>query len=177
MWVVAHELQCDRRNTLIMPLHRPTPFPANSGATGIRNELEQSGSDRVEVISEWRDGTTSRMADLTGEVAGQKVIPLIGHEGQAALFEPGVSELLASSPGTPGFLFIGDDGDSLWFWPDGEPVAFRFEPEAAGRLRGMLVVSVSRLLSQGALVFCYEERDLASGDPVFHFPELSLRAA
>jgi hypothetical protein len=177
MWVVAHELECDWRNTLVMPLHRPTLFPAKAGATGTSNELEQAGSDRVEVISEWCDGTTLSTADLTGELAGKKVIPLIGHDGQAALFEQGVSELLASSPGTPGFLFIGDDGDSLWFWPDGEPVAFRFDPEAAEKLRGMLIVSVSRLLSQGALVFCHEERDLASGDPVFHFPELGLRAA
>lgn len=171
MWAGAHELNHPRGNTLVMSSHRSTP--ESSAGPGLNTARAVDGV----VVSEWRDAVTLAEADLSGEIAGQKVVPLVDGSEQCAVFEPVVKELLRSYRGTPGFLLNGDDGDSLWFWPEGEPVAFRFEQESSNRLRRMLAESVSRLVSQGALVFCYQERESKSGDPIFHFPELGLRAA
>lgn len=156
---------------------RNTPGRVTSGAGTSANTAADRESESAGIVSEWRDAATFIEADLSGELAGQKVVPFIGQPEHAVAFDLAIRELTGSCPGTPGFLFYGDDGDSLWFWPEGEPVAFRFELEAESRLRSALVESVDRLVSQGALVFCYEEREPASGDPVFHFPELGLRAA
>lgn len=165
MWAGAHEIEHHRRNTLVM------------SSRHTRTESTTAADVSSSFVSEWRDAATLMAADLSGEVAGQRIVPLIGHSEQSVVVDASIERQLGSLSGTPGFLFNGDDGDSLWFWPEDGPVAFRFEPGATNRLRSVLAESVSRLVSQGALVFCYEERDSVHGDPVFHFPELELRAA
>lgn len=169
MWAGAHEMRRRRHNTVGMSLQLPASShtgntaPASSGVT----------------VSQWFDASTNMEADLSREVAGKKVVSFAsqGLDG-AVMYEPGIDGPAGPVAGrTPGFLFTGDDGDSLWFWPEGETVAFRFEPGSADALRGALSEHVHRLVCQGALVFCYEERLSDNGDPVFRFPELGLRSA
>lgn len=139
-------------------------------------DTDDSQESRYSVVSEWYDAGTMGIADLTDELAGQRVIAFAGDD-YAESYSPAVGLAYGADTGVTGFLFNGDDGDSLWFWPESEDIAFRFAPETGNLLRRELSENISRLLSQGALVFC-QKVDLAeSGDTVFEFPVLQQKAA
>ncbi len=169
MWVGAHERSVARRNTEFMDYRNSQSVPL---FTADHYEIE-----RATVISEWADAYGTLQVDLSAEITGRKVVLLTGEEFSAVIYEPGIVPTSGSLADTPGFLFVGDDGDSLWFWPESESVAFRFEQSAGDGLRRDLDRSVDWLVSQGALVFCYQTRAAEADEPVFWFPELQSLAA
>lgn len=138
---------------------------------GFRREAAAS------VVVDWRDAGDHAPADLSGELAGQMVVPFDGVPGGVIPFSPDVADLTSYFAGQAGFLFFGDDGDSLWFWPVDSQLSFRLDKAAERSLRQALSEPVDSLLSQGALVFCYCEPGGVDGETVFHFPHLGVNAA
>ncbi len=169
MWACAHEQALAERKTVRMTSRHSGPDASGSDHT------EDSRDIRYSVVSDWYDADRMGAADVSGELAGQRVVALPDSPGEVIAYSPGLP--IARSAGTPGFLFTGDDGDSLWFWPESEEIAFRFEPESGRRLRRSLSEAVNRLVSQGALVFCTRVEANGASEAEFEFPILEERAA
>ncbi len=130
---------------------------------------------RYSVVADWYDAVLMDVADLSGEIAGRRVVAFADDAQQVIDYAPG--DMQASLPGTAGFLFSGDDGDSLWFWPESEEIAFRFEPETGRVLRQSLSEGISRLVNQGALVFCHKVESATQGELPIKFPDFKQNAA
>ncbi len=128
---------------------------------------EDADAYRYSVVPDWYDAEAMRAADVSGEIVGQRVVAYAGGVDSSPAARAGS---VSTDNGVPGFLFCGDDGDSLWFWPESDEMAFRFEPETAGSLRKELGEEVSRLVSQGALVFCYKTETSGQADELLVFP-------
>ena len=172
MRVFAHERILRKRKTVLM---ESRDFNIDASRSRWIVFDEDAEAYRYSVVPDWYDAEAMNMADVSGEVIGQRVIAYAGQAGNS------VGSPVGSSPdsgnGLPGFLFCGDDGDSLWFWPESEDMAFRFESETAGRLRSELSEEVSRLVNQGALVFCYKNDVSGESSGLLVFPGLDEQAA
>lgn len=125
------------------------------------------------VVPQWYDGVHMRPADLSQGIAGRKVIAL---GGEVFDYKASLSGGLLSRNRVPGFLFCGDDGDSLRFWSQPEGPVFQFEPSASVLLWRTLGTPIANLVSQGAAVFCYRTGE--TGHQVtLEFPERDQLAA
>ncbi len=174
MWAGAHETVRRKSKTLVMNSRSiDYGIKAYRIDPGARNQK----IGHVSIIPDWCDAELMSVADLTCELAGQMVVPAAGEDDQTVFYSPAITQNRLASSGDPGFLFNGDDGDSLWFWPESEPVAFRLEHEKGNGLRMQLSETVDRLVNQGALVFCYRVRSDGTGDQMFEFPEFVDEAA
>lgn len=166
----AHEHGDRGRKTVLMNdrAHRP------------KFEAEEA---RYSVVADWFDGCRMEPADLSDEIVGRRVIAGYGDAPGGRLPGPWRTrmqpELMPASGRrpSPGVLFLGDDGDSLWFWPDEAEIAFRFDPSTVDRVRRSLDENVSRLVSQGALVSCRWIEDASDGGAVLEFPAAVADAA
>jgi hypothetical protein len=143
----------------------PAAAPGDPGATPFPSDTD------------WLEAETMSMASAPALLAGRKVVPMAESMDGAVPFDAEIALLTSGYPGVGGFLFVGDDGESLWFQPVGDHLAFQFDPADSKRLWSRLPASVSRLVVQGAMVLCSEERAQGNGDSMFHFPEIGLRAA
>lgn len=170
----AHESAGRTSNTVGM---QPSGTGGRNFGADEQPISRSSNTERVGVVSGWFDGELMAEADLSCELAGRKVIAAPGAPDHATALSHSMLLALSSTPGTSGFLFLGDDGDSLWFWPGTEKVAFRLEPQARDELRRSLSTDVDALVSQGALVFCYHSRIARDVAASFRFPVYGLQAA
>lgn len=132
---------------------------------------------RYSVVSDWYDADHMAVADLSNEIVGQRVFAFTDDAQRVEPYSPIPGKSVTADFGVPGFIFSGDDGDSLWFWPELEDMAFRFEPETGNRVRQELSEGISRLVSQGALVYCRKVDLGGDTDPVFEFLTSEAEAA
>lgn len=172
MRVCAHERTGRKSKTVLMDSRE---LRAKSEWPDLSIAGDATENYRYSVVSDWYDADGMEFADISDEVAGQRVVVFAGPTDHVMQYSP--AAVRGTGAGVPGFIFNGDDGDSLWFWPESEDIALRFEPETAKLLRRELSESVIRLVSQGALVFCRKIDNAAQGDVLFEFPALEENAA
>ncbi len=118
-------------------------------STGTNRINDQN---RVAVVPEWVDGDTMQIANLSSELTGLQVRLDIPGDSSVHPVSPNVFAFTEAS--VSGLLFIGDDGDSIWFWPENESVAFRIEETLSRKLWSTLPEGVIFNISQGALIAC-----------------------
>lgn len=146
--------------------------------TPVGLETFDRGSDsehleRYEIVPDWWDGETMRRSAVPLELTG---LPVVACIDRCSCTMPLTDSVLADvdlPAGASGFLFVGDDGDSLWFWPQNEEVALRIEQSHEESIRRSLPFGVHRAISEGALVLCSYTRTNAA----FQFPEHLTQAA
>lgn len=172
--VCAHEPDAMKRKTVLMNFNE---FRSESRQTGSSTANQAPDSVRYSVVSEWVDAERMTSADLSDEIAGQRVVAWADETNRVERYSSSAVDSGGVSSGVPGFLFSGDDGDSLWFWPVSEDIAFRFEPQAGSQLRRELSENVSSLVNQGALVYCLKIDTSQQGDLLFEFPASDQNAA
>ncbi len=145
------------------------------------DDLNDFGDDQASkqaqqpLVSDWFDADAMRFVDVPPGIAGERVTA----DGNPIADSPPypLSDSASVYGTAPGYIFCGDDGDSLWFWPEAEELAFRFDIDAAMSLRQALPVEVVRLLTQGALIYCNVTRASSHEGLQVSFPGSSSAAA
>ena len=158
----AHEQVEVEGNTFGMP-----SIPFDNWSAGDSTNSEDS--PHYEIVPEWWDGETMRRVTGTPEMVGRAVVACTERCECAALLSAFDSTGYSLPTGTPGFLFCGDDGDSLWFLPEDEDLALRLEQNRETEVRKALPSGIHRSVSQGAFVFCCYVRN-AGVESAFQFP-------